>query len=150
MTINLVELTRHLYPGEIEAGNITFRQPDDDILIDRWSVEGIEKPSEESILAQQPKIENQVSCSVLSREINNYISNLLNQDAQDKQYDDAISFISYANSNNEKWKNEASTFIAWRDSLYNYAYDQLILMQDNKRAIPSLEDFIKELPLKSN
>jgi len=150
MTINLVELTRYLYPGEIEAGNITFRQPDEDILIDKWNVEGIKKPSEESILAQQPKIENQVRCIILSREINNFIGNLLNQNAKNKQYDDAISLISYADSNNEKWKSEASAFIAWRDSLYNYTYDQLALMQDNKRAVPSLEEFIKELPPQSN
>ena len=50
--MNIVEITRLKYPGEIEKGNINFRQPADKILIGHWAVEGVPKPNEDDILAE--------------------------------------------------------------------------------------------------
>ena len=44
--------------------------------------------------------------------------------AKDRQYTDAISLTSYKDSTITQWASEATTFIAWRDSVWVYAYTE--------------------------
>lgn len=66
----------------------------------------------------------------------------IDETAQDKGYNDAISCVSYVQSTNEEWALESSTFIAWRDAAYIYAYDYLAQCESGAIANPTLEAFL--------
>ena len=66
--------------------------------------------------------------------------------AQEKNYADGFSCATYVNSTNEAWKAEAEAFVAWRDSVWLYAYTELAKVEAGTRELPAIEDFIAELP----
>lgn len=67
--------------------------------------------------------------------------------AQQRDYDDEQSICSYATSVNLTWKAEAETFIAWRDTVYEYAFLILSDVETGNIPAPSLVDFINALPV---
>lgn len=56
--MNIVDICKLKYPGEVEAGNITFGKPADEILIQYWNVDGVEQPTEAALLADIPTYES--------------------------------------------------------------------------------------------
>jgi hypothetical protein len=66
--------------------------------------------------------------------------------ARSKNYADGVSLASYASSTNETWAAEATTFIAWRDSVWAYAYGELAKVQSGRRAQPTVTVIVGELP----
>lgn len=67
--------------------------------------------------------------------------------AQEKQFDGAVSIATYVTSLNAQWKAQADTFIAWRDSVWEYAYQEFDKFQSGQRPMPTIADFIAELPV---
>lgn len=62
-------------------------------------------------------------------------------------YDNGQSLASYAVSTNPTWANEAKTFIAWRDAVWSYVYQQLAAVQSQQRTQPTPAALIAELTL---
>lgn len=73
----------------------------------------------------------------------------VDQVAQSKQYNDAVTLASYDTENqpNPVWKAEASSFVVWRSSVWEYVNAQLLLFEQNQREIPTIEEFLEELPI---
>lgn len=67
--------------------------------------------------------------------------------AQERNYNNELSAVSYVNSINLKWKNEAAAYIEWRDKCWEYGYQELEKFQNGSREMISIESFILELPL---
>ena len=67
--------------------------------------------------------------------------------AQEKQFDGEVSIATYVTSLNEEWKAQADTFILWRDAVWKYAYQEFAKFQSGQRPMPSITDFIAELPV---
>jgi len=67
--------------------------------------------------------------------------------ANERRYDSAISCASYATSTNAQWKAEAVAFIDWRDSVFLYVLNQIGLMASSERTVPTFEEFQLELPV---
>lgn len=67
--------------------------------------------------------------------------------AQEKGYNDAVTLASYVGSTIPEWAAEAQAFVAWRDSVWVYANAQLALVQAGEREQPTVQEFIRELPL---
>lgn len=145
MPLNLVEICTVKYPGQIEAGNITFRKPENDILFATWNVEGIEQPEESEIMAEAQQWERPILISVAFEQTQQYVENLLDEKAKEKQYGSAIACTSYATSTNTQWKAEAEAFIAWRDAVFSYAINLQTQIEQGGE-IPTLEQFISGLP----
>jgi hypothetical protein len=80
------------------------------------------------------------------KEIADLIESLVDDTARSKQYENGVSLASYANSTVEQWKLEAATFIAWRDSVWAYAYEQLAIYSGNEEPLPSVDQFMESLP----
>lgn len=81
--------------------------------------------------------------------IKNYSSKLqnkINEKAQEKSYEDGFACASYINSTNDAWKAEATQFIAWRDSCWQYAHDIQTKVESGEIQPPSIEDFIAGMP----
>lgn len=146
MSLNLVDICLVKFPGQIEAGNIAFRKPDNkEIEFVKWNVDGIPKPSESSIMAEASQWERPFSMFEAFNVFLPYIDELLNEKAQSKQYGSAVSISTYANSTNPQWKAEAETFIAWRDAVFAYAINIQTEVEQGS-PIPSLDEFKDGLP----
>lgn len=68
------------------------------------------------------------------------------KEAQTKDYDNALTCLSYTNSTNVTWQPEAQAFSNWRDACWVYAYAKF---DDWKNAVTSpdtLSTFISGLP----
>lgn len=70
----------------------------------------------------------------------------LNIKVQERNYDSIISACTYDNSTVEKFKLESLACIAWRDAIWSYCYQELDKIKSNTRQIPSIQEFINELP----
>lgn len=66
--------------------------------------------------------------------------------ARARQYDNAHSLASYVTSSVPTWAAEAQAFVAWRDQVWVYAYQQLAAVQSGARAQPTPAEFVSELP----
>jgi hypothetical protein len=74
------------------------------------------------------------------------IQAIVDQVAQSRRYDSGNSLASYANSTNPRWTAEAQAFIAWRDSVWVFAYDELARVEAGERPQPTVEVLLAELP----
>ena len=74
------------------------------------------------------------------------IQAMLDEAAKTKLYADGTSLATYTNSTNAQWASEAERFIAWRDAVWSYAYEQLAAVQAGERSQPTVEDILDELP----
>jgi len=144
--MNIVQICQYKYPNQVENTNITFRKPDSEILISTWSVPNEPRPTEAELLAYGQEHKRAIEINALSLELAATIQYLVDQTAKYKNYENAVSCASYANSTIEAWKVEADTFIAWRDSVWFYAYLQLELYSGNEEPLPSVEQFMAALP----
>lgn len=66
--------------------------------------------------------------------------------ARGRGYADGVALASYAASTNTLWKAESEAFIAWRDSVWIYAYDQLGRVRGGQIAQPTIADIIGGMP----
>jgi len=143
--MNLVDICIIKYPGQVEAGNINFRQPDNDILIGYWNVPNIPRPLESDLLAEASAYENTYLLNTLQQQCLSKIQAIIDSTAQSKQYNDGVSCASYVLSTNDTWKAQATAFIAWRDSVFTYAINILSEVQAGA-PIPTVDSVIAGLP----
>lgn len=107
----------------------TRPEPPDDYIFDgsRW----IEKP---------------LDIEALKHSFISAIQNLLDRKAQENGYDSILSACSYAGYDNP-FRAEGEAYGIWRANCWAYCYEQLALILDSKRVIPTVEDFVLELPI---
>ncbi len=73
------------------------------------------------------------------------VEQVLFNKARERDYDNALSIASYANSSNLTWQAESLAFIAWRDLVYQYALN-ILTDVENGQPVPELSVFIAGLP----
>lgn len=66
--------------------------------------------------------------------------------ARSRGYHDGFALAGYATSAVPTWADEAAAFVAWRDAVWLYAYEQLALVQAQEREQPSVAALVDELP----
>lgn len=74
------------------------------------------------------------------------IQALVDETANERQYDSGVTLASYVNSTIPQWAAEAQAFVAWRDAVWLHALTELDKVQSGARSQPTIEDFIAELP----
>lgn len=67
--------------------------------------------------------------------------------ARQRGYSGAASLASYIASTMPTWAAEAAAFVAWRDSVWLYAYSQMAAVQSGSRPLPTVETILSELPV---
>ncbi|MFB1009096.1 MAG: hypothetical protein QMB85_08430 [Sulfurospirillum sp.] len=90
----------------------------------------------------------EIAAYMLSQAENEYkqkIQDHLDAKAKLKGYDNILSACSYASVPND-FQAESQAFVVWRASVWSYGYTQLSLIKSGGRALPSIEEFIAELP----
>lgn len=71
----------------------------------------------------------------------------LDTKARLKNYDGILSACSYATSKSLTFGPEGIAFLNWRDAVWAYCYQALADAQAGKRAIPTTEQLLAELPV---
>lgn len=145
--MNIVEVCRYKYPGQIELGNINFRQPDEDILIGYWAVPNEPQPTEKELIDYGIANERVIQINATSIDCAQAVQAVIDKAAQSRSYSDGISCATYSTSSNVQWKAEAQAFIDWRDQVWNYLYALLATLMGNKEPIPSVQEIINDLPV---
>ena len=75
------------------------------------------------------------------------IQALLEKTALSRRYEQgATAFATYVNSKDAEWAAEAQAFVAWRDAVWRYAYQQLDAALAGEREQPTIEELLAELP----
>lgn len=76
------------------------------------------------------------------------IQHHLDRTAQARRYRDGFAIAGYVTSAVPQFAAEAQAFIEWRDAVWLYAYAELdkVTAEPPQRAVPTIEDFIGELP----
>ncbi len=74
------------------------------------------------------------------------IQSMIDQTANERQYDDGNSLASYVNSTVPEWASEAQAFVLWRDQVWTYSLGELEKVKKGQREQPSAGDFLAELP----
>ena len=89
---------------------------------------------------EQPTVEE------IIQEIKDRIQQLLDDTARQKNYDNGVSLASYASSTIDSFKQEALSFIQWRDTVWNTCYHYLDLYQKGEYKFTTVSDFLSLLP----
>lgn len=127
--------------------NITFRQPEQEILIATWNVPNEQQPTEQELIDYGIANQRAIEIDSTSREAAPSVQYVIDKTAQSKSYADAVSCASYSTSSNTQWKAEAECFIVWRDSVWNYLYQLLATLEGNQDPIPSVQEILDSLPV---
>lgn len=144
--MNIVEICQYKYPGQIELGNITFRQPELDILISTWNVPNQPQPTEQELIDFGIANARAIQINKTSINVTPLSQSVIDQTAKSKGYADGVSCASYSTSTNPLWKNESIAFIAWRDSVWDYLYALLAEISSGSDPIPSVQEIIDGIP----
>lgn len=123
MPISIIEVVQFKYPNQFESGNVAFfvdETIEGGINISYWNVAGVTEPTVAELVALFPTYEAQYANSVVLAQCSMQIMALLDETAKLKQYANALSCASYANSTNTSWAAEAKAFITWRDAVFLY------------------------------
>jgi hypothetical protein len=67
--------------------------------------------------------------------------------ARSRGYRDGFALAGYVSSTITTWAAEAAAFIAWRDSVWVYAYQELAKVQNGEREQPTIAGLVAELPV---
>lgn len=148
--MNIEQILTTVYSAQFSQGLFGMADHNDGngVVIEFWNVPNVPQPTKEQILAMDtPQLETQYQFVQVYNQFVPLIATYMDTVAQQKQYANAVSCASYSASTNTQWKNEAATFIAWRDSVFTYAIAQYALMQQGQRAIPTWLQFQAELPV---
>ena len=71
----------------------------------------------------------------------------LDAKAQEKAYDNGFALASYATSTDDTFRNEAQTFVAWRDKCWRKCYEILAQFESGEIEMPSVEYVMGVLPV---
>lgn len=101
-------------------------------------------PSADMIVTAEQKQEKQRS--ELQSQFSSAIQQHLDNVAKERRYDSIQSAISYRGDGNAKFAAEADAAFAWRSAVWTYATAELDKVMSGQRDIPTVEDFMNELP----
>lgn len=74
------------------------------------------------------------------------LHDLLNEKANEKNYDNEDSIMSYLSSSNATWQQEATDYNTWRDALWTYAIGVFDNVTNEIISPPTVADFIAGAP----
>ena len=94
-----------------------------------------------------PPVEYVPTEEEIQKALTNGVQKHMDKKAQERGYDNIHTACSYVNSTDEIFKAEGTACLAWRDQVWRKCYDILAEVKTGKRAVPTLEEVIAELPV---
>lgn len=115
------------------------RHPDD--------IEVTQRPSPDHVRQVGEWVLPPKTSAQIQRELTDAVQNHLDNEARKLGYDDIKSAVTYADEPAvAKFQAEGQAFRAWRSLVWAYCYQALADVIDGKRAVPTTEALIAELP----
>ena len=74
------------------------------------------------------------------------IQSMLDEKAKERGYDSILSLCTYATSTAAKFAAEGQAGVSWRDEVWAKGYAILADVESGARAIPTVDEFLAELP----
>ena len=90
-------------------------------------------------------IQEEFLASAKSR-LTSVIQTMLDEKAQERNYDNILSLCTYATSPTVKFADEGQAAIKWRDEVWAKGYAILADVESGSRAIPTESELLSELP----
>jgi hypothetical protein len=90
-----------------------------------------------AMFAPKPATEDEYKAAIVA---------MMDAKARERRYDGGLSLSTYVGSTNPTWSAEATAFVSWRDAVWSYCYEQLILVRAQARSQPTVSEFLAELP----
>ena len=141
--MNLADILQALYPDADFINDIQLKNDGGGIYISHWNEQKYgTKPTEQSLLDQAPSLALQHAQKQIEKELRI----LIESKPPEKGYDSVTTLTSYTTSGNTQWKAEADAFIAWRDSVFAYAYQTMSDVQNGNTALPTIDEFLAAIP----
>ena len=103
-------------------------------------------PSITSILDQWNPVPEAPDDATLIRVYSDAIQEALNSKARERRYDSIQSAITYRGDPNAQFAAEADALFAWRSTVWTYSTNVLSQALAGEIAVPSMEDFLSNLP----
>lgn len=148
--MNFYEIITTVYASQWALNQFDLGDANDGqgIIIVSWSVPNVTQPTHAEVMAMEtPEMAFQYAYNAFLTAYLAQLATLIDSVAQQKDFDSAISCLSYLSSTNGVWKLESETFNAWRDAVWTYLYAQQVLILNKTRAIPTIEQLNAELPV---
>lgn len=82
----------------------------------------------------------------IQKQLTNAVQRVLDNKAQELNYDNCLSVCSYIDTGVPKFDAEGKAFRAWRSAVWAKGYEILAQVQAGQRAIPTEAELIAELP----
>ena len=150
MAMKFEEIMTTYYANEFKLGQFTLAyDASNTAYIASWDVPNVPQPTVDEVYAlDTPTLEKQFQMTQFLSGFLLVLAVYVDSVAKQKNYDNAISCISYLNSTAPQWQAEAHTFSLWRDSVWSYLVEQQQLILSGQRPIPaSFQELIDELPV---
>lgn len=126
-------------PPTINSITQTLTEKIPKFINDEWTqIWDISNATNEEIIERKNKKEQEYAAA-----IQKHIDTI----AQSKKYTDGVSLASYDSSTISSWAAEAQAFVAWRDSVWSYAFIELEKVKNGLKPQPTIEEIIAELPI---
>ena len=90
--------------------------------------------------------EPEKSLEEIIRSYENAVQAHLDATAQNRDYDNTYTCLSYLSSTDETWNREANIFNAWRDAVWRKCHEVLNAVMAGTLTPPSIEELIAQLP----
>jgi hypothetical protein len=90
-------------------------------------------------------LQEEFLASIKSR-LTSAIQSMLDEKAQERNYDNILSLCTYATSPTVKFADEGQAAIKWRDEVWAKGYSILADVESGERAIPTVDELLAELP----
>lgn len=74
------------------------------------------------------------------------VQQLLDATAGERRYDSIQTAVTYRDDPNPQFASEAAALFAWRSAVWTYAYAELAKVEAGQRAVPTIAEFLTELP----
>ena len=96
------------------------------------------------ITAEQKSAEQRAGLEAM---FSSAIQTHLDNTARQRRYDSIHTAISYRDDANSVFASEAAALFAWRSAVWTYSTAELDKVMAGERDIPTVEEFIAELPV---
>jgi hypothetical protein len=134
------------HPVYFLPANATFDEPpvEQEGFIRRfvdgaWGYSPVQAPEEPPTEEPEPYKPN-------LEEYEELIQSHIDSTARSRSFRDGVTMASYYHSTVIEWAQEAQAFIAWRDQIWIYVYEQHARVLAGEREQPTMDELLAELP----
>lgn len=145
---NYGKIIRRTWDDSYVINNGLYHVPNNEEFKKQWEqVHAYALANPNMVTEEYPYVPPAPTEEEIQKQLTDGVQAYMDSKAQERGYDNIHTACSYVNSTDEVFKAEGTACLAWRDSVWRKCYTILDEVKTGKRAIPTLEEVIAELPV---